>query len=79
MDIKIMGSGCAKCKKLEELTRNVVDELKLQADIKKEEDFATIMEYGIVRTPALVINDKVLLSGRLPSQGELRDLLTAKE
>ncbi len=79
MDIKIMGSGCAKCKKLEELTRNVVDELKLQADIKKEEDFATIMEYGIVRTPALVINDKVVLSGRLPSQGELRDLLTAKE
>ena len=79
MDIKIMGSGCAKCKKLEELTRNVVDELKLQADIKKEKDFATIMEYGIVRTPALVINDKVVLSGRLPSQGELRDLLTAKE
>lgn len=76
MDIKVLGTGCAKCKKLEELTRKTVEELGIEAKIEKVEDIYKIMQYGVMRTPGLVINDKVVLSGTLPRANELKDLLT---
>lgn len=75
MEIKILGTGCPKCKTLEKLTREAVSELGIDADIFKEEDIVNIMNYGILMTPGLVINGKVALNGRLPSVKEIRELL----
>lgn len=76
MEIKVLGTACAKCKKLENMTKNAVEELGLQANVSKVEDIMKIMEYGVMRTPGLVINDKVVLSGRIPSLEEIKELLT---
>ncbi|MBK9292389.1 MAG: TM0996/MTH895 family glutaredoxin-like protein [Bacteroidetes bacterium] len=73
--IKILGTGCAKCKALEQRVREYVKENQLDADISKVEDIVDIMAYGIMRTPGLVVNEKVVLSGRLPSYDELKDLI----
>ncbi len=71
-----MGTGCPKCKQLEKAVMNSLAELDLVADVSKVEDIMKIMEYGIMHTPGLVINEKAVLSGRLPSQNELKQLLT---
>ena len=76
MDIKVLGTGCAKCKKLEDVTQEVVDEMGLDATVEKVEDIMKIMEYGIMRTPGLVIDGKVVLSGEVPKKETLKDLLT---
>jgi small redox-active disulfide protein 2 len=76
MEIKILGTGCAKCKALEKLTREVVDELKLDATITKVEDIMEIMTYNIMSTPALVVDGKVVVKGRVPSANEIKQLLT---
>jgi len=76
MNIIVLGTGCAKCKTLEQLTRKVVTDLKLNAEVTKEEDITKIMSYGIMRTPGLVVAGKILLSGRIPSESELKELLT---
>lgn len=76
MEIKVLGTGCAKCRSLEKATAEVVKELGLDASISKEEDIIKIMQYGVMRTPGLVIDEKVVLSGRLPSHQELKTLLT---
>jgi len=76
MKIKVLGSGCARCQSLEKLTRQAVEELNLDATVTKVEDFQKIMEYAVMRTPALVINEKVVLSGQVPRIAELKDLLT---
>lgn len=78
MEIKILGTGCPKCKKLEKMVRDTVAEKDIAADIIKEEDIAKIMEYGVLSTPGIVIDGKLALSGRLPSTKELNDLLTTK-
>jgi small redox-active disulfide protein 2 len=75
MEIKILGPGCSKCKTLEKITREVVDEMGIAADIHKEEDIVKIMNYGIMLTPGLVINGKVVLSGRVPSAKEIKEIL----
>ncbi|MCK3685026.1 thioredoxin family protein [Maribellus sp. YY47] len=75
MEIKVLGTGCAKCKKLEELTRNVVAEMGVEATIEKVEDIYKIMQFGVMRTPGLVVNGKVVLSGKLPGTSELKELL----
>ncbi len=75
MEIKVLGTGCAKCKKLEELARQAVEKMGLDARIEKEEDIYKIMQYGVMRTPGLVINGKVVLTGKLPKAGELEKLL----
>ena len=79
MDIKILGTGCPKCKSLEKLTRDVVAEKGIDANISKEEDIMKIMEYGIMKTPGLVVDEKVVFSGRLPSSKELNELLTQND
>lgn len=76
MNIIVLGTGCAKCKTLEQLTRKVVADLKLNADVTKEEDIQKIMSYGIMRTPGLVVDGKIVISGRIPSESELKELLT---
>jgi len=76
MEIKILGTGCPKCKSLERLTREAVNETGIKADISKVEDIMDIMNYGVVSTPALVIDGKVVLYGRLPSSGEIKTFLT---
>jgi len=76
MDIKVLGTGCPKCKSLHKATEEAVAELSLDATISKEEDIVKIMEYGIMRTPGLVVDGKVVLSGRIPSSEELKKILT---
>jgi small redox-active disulfide protein 2 len=76
MEIKILGTGCSKCKTLEKATREAVKELGIDANIEKEEDIMKIMEYGVMHTPALVIDGKVVASGRLPNEKDLKSLLT---
>lgn len=76
--IKVLGTGCANCKNLEKMVRNAVTELKLDAEVVKEDDIMKIVGYGVMRTPALVIDEKVVLSGQLPSHKELIELLTAQ-
>lgn len=76
MEIKILGTGCSKCKTLEKATREAVKELGVDANIEKEEDIMKIMEYGVMHTPALVIDGKVVTSGRVPNEKDLKSLLT---
>ena len=76
MEIKVLGTGCARCKSLEKLTIKAVEELNLDANVEKLEDIQKIMEYAVMRTPALVINEKVVLSGQVPKIAELKELLT---
>lgn len=71
MRIKILGSGCAKCNRLEQLTRDAVAELGLEASFEHVKDMDQIMAYPIVTTPALVIDEQVMVSGRMPSREEL--------
>lgn len=78
MEIKVLGTGCPKCKSLEKATRDAVTELGINANVEKEEDIMKIMAYGIMHTPALVIDGKVVASGRVPNEKELKTLLTNK-
>ena len=75
MEIKVLGTGCAKCNALMNLTGEVVKELNITADIEKVEDINKIISYGVMNTPALVINNKVVLAGRLPAKKELIELI----
>lgn len=75
MNIKILGTGCAKCHKLAQVVREVVDELKLEASVEEVDDITKILEYPILTTPGLVINGKVVLSGQVPSKEKLIELL----
>lgn len=76
MEIKILGPGCAKCKTLEQLTRDVVSKNGIDAIITKVDDIMEIMKYNIMTTPTLVIDGKVVVKGRIPSAEEIKQLLT---
>lgn len=71
VNIKVLGSGCANCKKLEAVTQKVVSGLGIEAQIDHITDYADIMKYPILSTPGLVINEKVVSSGRIPSESEI--------
>ena len=71
MLIKILGSGCAKCNRLEQLTREAVAELGVEATFEHVKDMDKIMAYPIMTTPALVVDEVVKVSGRMPSKDEL--------
>lgn len=75
LTIKILGGGCANCKKLEMITRNVVEKMALEAEFIKVTDQTEIMEYPILSTPALVVNETVLSSGRIPNEKEIETWL----
>jgi len=75
MDIKILGPGCKKCEKLYNLTNEVLDELEKQANITKVTEFKDIASYGVMKTPALVVDEDVKFSGKVPSKKDLKKLL----
>jgi small redox-active disulfide protein 2 len=74
--IKVLGSGCENCKRLAWLAERVVNHLGIEAKIEKVTDYVKIMEYPILSTPGLVINEKLVASGRIPSESEITTLLT---
>ncbi len=74
MDLKILGTGCAKCKKLEEVTKAAADELGIQYTIEKVTDIEKIMAFSVMSTPALVVNDKVKVAGRVPTIEDLKKM-----
>ena len=78
MIVKILGPGCNNCQKLEKATREALAELGLDATVEKVEDYPSIVGYGIMSTPGLVVDDKVLVSGRVPKTAEIKELLTAE-
>lgn len=75
MDIKILGTGCPKCKTLEKLTREIVEQNGVNATIGKVEDIMEIMKYGVMSTPALVVDGKVVIKGRIPTVQEIKTAL----
>ncbi len=77
LNVKILGSGCANCKKLEATTRKVIDSLGLEAEIIKVTAYDEIMKYPILSTPGLVVNEKLVSAGRIPSEAEIAGWLKA--
>lgn len=75
MIIKVLGSGCANCKRLEENTRKAVESLGIDATIEKVTDIKDIMSFGVMKTPALVVDGKVKIMGRVPSADEIKKYL----
>jgi small redox-active disulfide protein 2 len=74
--IKILGSGCANCKRVEQITRKVVTDMGIEAEIIKVTEYPDIMAYNIMSTPGLVINEKVVSTGRIPTPAEITTWLT---
>lgn len=77
LTIKVLGSGCANCKKLEALTRQAISKLGIEADVIKVTEYPDIMKYNVMSTPGLVVNEKVVSSGRIPSEAEITTFLTS--
>ena len=75
MVIKILGSGCANCQRLEALARKAVDQLGIDATVEHVTDYVEIMGYGIMSTPGLVVDEKVRMAGRVPSLDEIKAVL----
>ncbi|KIY22424.1 thioredoxin family protein [Mesobacillus subterraneus] len=75
MNIKILGTGCKKCQELEKNTRMAVEEVQVDAVIEKVEDIKEIMKYKVMSTPALVIDEKVVSTGKLLTVKELKGML----
>lgn len=76
MEVKILGTGCPKCKTLEQVTRDVISQNNIDATVTKVEDIMEIMQYNVMTTPAIVIDGKVVVKGRVPSADEIKKLLT---
>ena len=75
INIKVLGPGCANCKRLEAIAHNAVETLGIEAEIEKVTDYGEIMKYPILSTPGLVINEKLVSTGRIPSEAEIIDWL----
>jgi len=77
LTIKVLGPGCANCKRLEQMVSRAVQDLTIEADILKITDYREIMQYNVIATPGLVINEQVVSAGRLPSPAEVTTWLTS--
>jgi small redox-active disulfide protein 2 len=75
MEIKVLGTGCAKCKALEKATREAVAQIGVNATITKVEDIVEIMKYNVMTTPALVVDGKIVVKGKVPSVDEIKKFL----
>jgi len=71
LTIKVLGSGCANCKRLEQITHKVVSEMGIEAEVVKVTEYPDIMVYNVLSTPGLVINEKVVSTGRIPTPAEV--------
>ena len=71
IDIKVLGSGCPNCKRLEAVTQKVIESMGVEAEIEKVTDVQEIMKWSVLSTPGLVINGKVMSSGRIPNEAEI--------
>ena len=76
LEIKILGTGCSRCKTLEIITREVVEQTGINATITKVEDIVDILKYNIMATPALIVSEKVEIKGRIPSADEIKQVLS---
>jgi len=79
MRIEVLGPGCMKCEKIYEIVERTLKELGKEAEVSKIKDIKSIMQYGVLMTPALVINGKVLCSGRVPGLAEIKEWLAKEE
>ena len=78
MKLEILGSGCAKCHKLEQNTREAVGELGIDAEVTKVQDIKAIMAHGVMITPALVVDGVVKVAGKVPSKDDIKKLIGAR-
>lgn len=78
MKIEILGTGCPKCKKTKELTKEVINELGVSAEIIEVKDINKIIDYGVMITPALVVDGDVKVAGKIPSKQEITDWIKEK-
>lgn len=77
MEIKVLGPGCRNCVTLARIVHEAVDELGIEATVTKVEDYPSIVAYGVMSTPGLVIDEQVVVSGRVPTPAHVRELITA--
>ena len=77
LSIKVLGPGCANCKRLEQMTTREIEKLGLEATVEKVTDYGDIMAYGVLATSGLVINERLVVSGRVPSTQEVENWLLA--
>ena len=75
MDLKVLGSGCAKCKTTYEMIEKIVKENQLDATLSKVEDIVELLNYGIMTTPAIVVDGEVKLKGHVPTESEIKKIL----
>ncbi len=75
MDIKVLGTGCAKCRAVEKEVKQVLSELGIEANVEEVKDMARILEYKVMMTPGLVIDGKVVWSGHVPSKSDIRRMI----
>ncbi|HSN94811.1 MAG TPA: thioredoxin family protein [Anaerolineaceae bacterium] len=75
LSVKVLGSGCSKCNLLEKYAIETLEELGIVYNLEHVHDYVEIAKYGVMQTPALVVNEKVLVSGRVPTRSELKELL----
>ena len=77
LTIKVLGSGCANCKRVEQIARKVITDMGIEAEVIKVTEYPEIMKYNIMSTPGLVINEKVVSTGRIPTPIEVTTWLTS--
>ena len=77
--VKVLGSGCPNCKKVEQVAKQALEALDVEASIVKVTGYTKIMQYSIMATPRLVINEQLVCAGRIPSEAEVKTWLTAAQ
>ena len=77
LTIKVLGSGCANCKRVEQIVHKIVQEMTLEAEVIKVTEYPEIMKYNVMSTPGLVINEKIVSTGRIPTPAEVTAWLTS--